>query len=159
MMWSETVVTVHVHPQDNVSNQAHMNSYKQYFCNYLTEPLTYLTWPDILISVIITTIHRRTPMATRKYSRQRESIKSFLAGRFDHPTAETIYSCLREEQPHLSLGTVYRNLSLLTELGEIRKISTGDGPDHFDGDTSFHHHFICRQCHQVRYIVDCPFIG
>lgn len=88
-------------------------------------------------------------MATRKYSRQRESIKSFLAGRFDHPTAETIYSCLREEQPHLSLGTVYRNLSLLTELGEIRKISTGDGPDHFDGDTSFHHHFICRQCHQV----------
>lgn len=88
-------------------------------------------------------------MATLKYSRQRESIKSFLAGRMDHPTAETIYSCLREKQPHLSLGTVYRNLSLLTELGEIRKISTGDGPDHFDGDTSLHHHFICRQCRRV----------
>lgn len=88
-------------------------------------------------------------MATLKYSRQRESIKNFLAGRPDHPTAETIYSCLRKEQPHLSLGTVYRNLSLLTELGEIRKISVGDGPDHFDGDTTFHHHFICRQCHQV----------
>lgn len=88
-------------------------------------------------------------MANLKYSKQRESIKNFLAGRFDHPTAETIYSCLREEQPRLSLGTVYRNLSLLTELGEIRKISVDDGPDHFDGDTSFHHHFICRKCHQV----------
>ncbi len=88
-------------------------------------------------------------MATLKYSRQRESIKNFLAGRKDHPTAETIYSCLREEQPRISLGTVYRNLALLTELGEIRKISTGDGPDHFDGDMSQHHHFICRCCHQV----------
>ena len=31
-------------------------------------------------------------MSTLKYSRQRESIKNFLAGRKDHPTAETIYS-------------------------------------------------------------------
>ena len=88
-------------------------------------------------------------MATLKYSRQRESIKNFLAGRKDHPTAETVYSNLRQEQPHISLGTVYRNLALLTELGEIRKISTGDGPDHFDGDVSDHHHFICTECHQV----------
>lgn len=88
-------------------------------------------------------------MATLKYSRQRESIKNFLAGRKDHPTAETIYTCLRETQPRLSLGTVYRNLALLTELGEIRKISTGDGPDHFDGDISQHHHFICDNCHQM----------
>lgn len=88
-------------------------------------------------------------MTTLKYSRQRESIKTFLSGRTDHPTAETIYTCLREKQPHLSLGTVYRNLALLTELGEIRKISIGGGPDHFDGDTSRHHHFICRVCHEV----------
>ncbi|MDD3795727.1 MAG: transcriptional repressor, partial [Lachnospiraceae bacterium] len=67
----------------------------------------------------------------------------------DHPTAETVFTCIREEQPRISLGTVYRNLALLTELGEVKKISTGDGPDHFDGDISQHHHFICRSCHQV----------
>ena len=88
-------------------------------------------------------------MAALKYSKQRESIKNFLAGRKDHPTAETIYTSLRETHPHISLGTVYRNLALLTELGEIKKISTGDGPDHFDGDTFQHHHFICRKCQQV----------
>lgn len=88
-------------------------------------------------------------MATLKYSRQRESIKNFLAGRKDHPTAEMIYTSLRKEQPRISLGTVYRNLALLTELGEIQKISTGDGPDHFDGDVSRHCHFICRHCHHV----------
>ena len=88
-------------------------------------------------------------MSALKYSRQRESIKTFLTGRTDHPTAEVIYTALREDQPHISLGTVYRNLSLLTQLGEIRKISTGDGPEHYDGDMTPHHHFICRHCHRV----------
>ncbi len=88
-------------------------------------------------------------MAIMKYSRQRESIKEYLSGRTDHPTAEMIYTALRESDPKISLGTVYRNLSLLTEIGEIQKITTGDGPDHFDGDISRHQHFICRRCHQV----------
>lgn len=84
-----------------------------------------------------------------KHSRQRESIKNFLLGRTDHPTAEMIYTNLRKEMPTLSLGTVYRNLSLLSEIGEINKISTGIGPDHFDGNTTPHNHFICRNCGQI----------
>ena len=60
-----------------------------------------------------------------KFSRQRESIKNNLMGRTDHPTAETVYSDIRQEYPNISLGTVYRNLSLLADLGEIQKISTG----------------------------------
>ena len=44
-----------------------------------------------------------------KYSRQRESIKNFLATRYDHPTAETVYQNIRKEFPNISLGTVYRN--------------------------------------------------
>ena len=88
-------------------------------------------------------------MPPLKYSKQREAIKSFLACRLDHPTADTIYSALREEYPNLSLGTVYRNLSLLSDLGEITKITTGEGPDRFDGNTSRHHHFICTCCHPV----------
>ena len=89
-------------------------------------------------------------MTTLKYSRQREEIKRCLSGRSDHPTAEMLYSELRAEDPKLSLGTVYRNLSLLTDLGEIRKIPVSGGPDHFDGDTSGHYHFICRKCHRIQ---------
>ena len=40
-----------------------------------------------------------------KYSRQREAIKTFLAGRYDHPTAETVYLGIKEEFPNISLGT------------------------------------------------------
>ncbi len=88
-------------------------------------------------------------MAKLKYSRQREAIKAFLASRKDHPTAEVVYNSIRQEDPRISLGTVYRNLRLLTELGDIKKISVGDGAEHFDFDTSPHSHFVCRCCQQV----------
>ena len=61
-------------------------------------------------------------MKTMKYSRQRESIKNFLSTRKDHPTADAVYMNIRKEYPNISLGTVYRNLSLLASVGEIQKI-------------------------------------
>ncbi len=83
------------------------------------------------------------------YSRQRESIKEYLMSTHEHPTAEVIYQHVKEDYPKISLGTVYRNLTLLVDLGEVRKISTGDGTDHFDADTSAHSHYFCRCCHKL----------
>ena len=80
-------------------------------------------------------------MAVLKYSRQRESIKKYLYSREDHPTADMVYTSIREEFPNISLGTVYRNLSLLIELGEIKKVTT-DGADRFD-------------CQYLRYACGC----
>lgn len=71
-------------------------------------------------------------MATLKYSRQRESIKEFLTGRTDHPTADFVYENMKQIYPNISLGTVYRNLSLLADLGEIQKLSSFGGADRFD---------------------------
>ncbi|MFR5732276.1 MAG: transcriptional repressor [Clostridium sp.] len=88
-------------------------------------------------------------MKTLKYSRQRESIKASLMSRKDHPTADAVYASIREEFPNISLGTVYRNLNLLVELGEAQKLAFGDGKDHFDADTSLHYHFVCRSCGAV----------
>lgn len=88
-------------------------------------------------------------MATTKYSRQRESIINFLKTRKDHPTADVIYQNLRRENPTLSLGTVYRNLTKLSDAGTILKISCNDASDHFDGDTRPHGHFMCNCCHSI----------
>ena len=88
-------------------------------------------------------------MPAIKYSRQREAIKNFLLSRYDHPTADTIYMNVREEFPNISLGTVYRNLSLLTELGEINKITSLEGADRFDGHLEPHSHFVCKKCHSL----------
>lgn len=80
------------------------------------------------------------------YSRQRESIKKYLETHPTHPTAETVYLDMREEFPNISLGTVYRNLNLLADMGEILRISSGSRPDRYDGNTRPHYHFICNQC-------------
>lgn len=84
-----------------------------------------------------------------KHSKQRDSIMEFLATRNDHPTADTVYMNVREIFPNISLGTVYRNLTLLADIGEIARIRVGDGVDHFDADTSPHNHFICKNCGSV----------
>ena len=85
-------------------------------------------------------------MAARKHSRQRDSILQFLMTRKDHPTADIIYMNVRQRNPSISLGTVYRNLTLLAENGEIKRLNMGDGVDHFDADTSPHYHLFCEKC-------------
>jgi Fur family transcriptional regulator, peroxide stress response regulator len=84
-----------------------------------------------------------------KYSRQRAAILENVKGRKDHPTADMVYSSVRETYPKISLGTVYRNLSLLTEMHEIRRLHCGDGTEHYDGDISDHGHFICTGCGRI----------
>ena len=84
-----------------------------------------------------------------KYSKQREALLTLLRSTRSHPSADWLYENLRKEFPNISLGTVYRNLSLLEEIGEIIKISTGVGPDHYDYNTAPHYHFICRGCGRV----------
>lgn len=89
-------------------------------------------------------------MSALKYSRQREAVKALLMSRSDHPTADMLYTSLRKTFPNISLGTVYRNLSLLAELGEIRRISTDSGDaERFDGNLLPHQHFICSRCHRI----------
>ena len=89
-------------------------------------------------------------MSNLKYSRQRESIKEYLASTKAHPTADTIYNHIREIYPNISLGTVYRNLSLLVDQGEIMKISQSEGSDRFDGNPAPHYHFLCTECSCVQ---------
>jgi len=85
-----------------------------------------------------------------KYSRQRAAILAYLRSRKDHPGADAVYEHVREEFPNISLGTVYRNLTLLAETGEIARLQFGElGIDRFDADTSRHEHFVCSSCQAV----------
>ena len=88
-------------------------------------------------------------MAITKYSRQREAIKEYLSRTEEHPTADTIYMDIREIYPNISLGTVYRNLKLLVDRGEIIRIIGMDESDRYDGNTHNHYHFLCNECKRV----------
>ena len=84
-----------------------------------------------------------------RYSRQREMIYEYLRGTCEHPSAETVYEALRPQIPGLSLGTVYRNLKLLEELGKIQRISA-QGIERYDACQGDHAHFLCEKCGMLR---------
>lgn len=88
-------------------------------------------------------------MAGTKFSRQRQAIVDYLCSTKEHPTADMVYTHVKEQYPNVSLGTVYRNLNLLAEEGEILRLTCGDGSDHFDGNPNPHYHFICNSCNTV----------
>ena len=67
-----------------------------------------------------------------KYSRQRELILETVQRSDDHPTADTIYTRVRAQDPKVSLGTVYRNLNLLCENGQLLKVPIPGASDRFD---------------------------
>lgn len=88
-------------------------------------------------------------MKNRNYSRKREAILAKIRSTKTHPTAEWVYRELKDEYPDLSLGTVYRNIGLFKEVGDILSVGTVDGQERFDGNTTPHGHFICPKCQAV----------
>lgn len=84
-----------------------------------------------------------------KFSKQRELIYNQVMEFPVHPTADQVYTALKQDNPNLSLGTVYRNLNQLSEMGMLLKIKIADGSDRFDGRTDLHYHMVCDKCSQV----------
>ena len=87
---------------------------------------------------------------------QKQIILDYLMGVKTHPTAEMVYSAVRKKLPRISQGTVYRILNNFVNKKKAQVISS-KGISHFDGDTSYHAHFICENCDKVFDIFDiCP---
>ena len=86
----------------------------------------------------------------RNFSAKREAIYETLASTDVHPSAEWVYEQLRVKMPDLSLGTVYRNLSIFKENDLARSVGIINGEERFDADMSEHSHFICKKCFRIR---------
>ena len=84
-----------------------------------------------------------------KQFRKRNAILAYLQHTDTHPSAEMVYTHLKPEYPDLSLGTVYRNLAMFKEKGEIISLGAVNGVERFDGNTAPHVHFICTDCSAV----------
>ena len=90
------------------------------------------------------------------YSKQRAETLAAVKELGNHPTAAAVYKKVREKIPNISLGTVYRNLSALSESGDIDPLPVGDGTLRYDGDTSSHVHLTCTQCGEIEDIYVAP---
>lgn len=94
-------------------------------------------------------LNQRTPRKQTRNTPQRSLVRELLNGNHTHPTADEVFDLARQQKPNISRGTVYRNLNLLAENGEILRLTMPMGPDHYDSKTRNHYHFICRSCCRV----------
>jgi Fur family ferric uptake transcriptional regulator len=88
-------------------------------------------------------------------TRQRSVILEELRKVNTHPSADEIYAIVRKRLPRISLGTVYRNLEILAESGDIQKLEPGCSLKRFDGNPIEHSHIRCVRCDRI---VDLPMI-
>ena len=86
---------------------------------------------------------------SRRNTQQRQVILEELRGLTSHPTAADLYQMVRTRLPKISLGTVYRNLELLAEIGEIQKVEMPGPEARFDGNADDHPHVRCVNCGRV----------
>ena len=84
-----------------------------------------------------------------RYSKQRELVLKTVLENKIHPNAEFVYNVLKETNPELSLGTVYRNLNSLVKNNMLKRISIPNGSDCFDGTLVEHQHLVCTKCGKV----------
>ena len=84
-----------------------------------------------------------------RMTRQRKVILEELRKVKTHPCADEIYGMVRRRMPRISLGTVYRNLEILSNLGEIQKLEVGGVLKRFDGIPENHYHIRCTCCGRV----------
>ena len=85
----------------------------------------------------------------QKHSKKRDAILNVIRSTDCHPSAEWIYNQVKPVHPDISLGTVYRNLSLFEQNGDIITVATVDGQKRYDATTKPHTHFICECCGEV----------
>jgi Fur family transcriptional regulator, ferric uptake regulator len=80
---------------------------------------------------------------------QRRIILDEIEKTVHHPSASDIYENVKKRLPHISLGTVYRNLEILSSKGMIKRLSMPTGQKRFDAEMGEHHHIRCTSCGRV----------
>ncbi len=83
-------------------------------------------------------------MKKYRYSAQRDKIYKKLKASGKHLSAEQIHKLV----PEMGLGTVYRNLGILADMGKVMKFTFGD-QSVFEVDDREHHHLICKNCGKI----------
>ena len=80
----------------------------------------------------------------------RQAIIKLVAPRQDHFSAQEVWDEVRERYSGIGRATVFRTLDLLTELGVLNRIHTGDGCHRYTVcETTHHHHLMCVECGTV----------
>ena len=79
----------------------------------------------------------------------RVKILDYLLTHRTHPTIDEIYGELIKDNPTLSKTTVYNTVKVLEENGLAKAVTIDGDRVHYDGDVSYHGHFLCKTCNKI----------
>jgi Fe2+ or Zn2+ uptake regulation protein len=66
-----------------------------------------------------------------------------------HLSAEDILERVRLEMSGVSLGTIYRTLDILREIGLVQAFSYAGSAARYEAALDKHHHLLCLQCRSL----------
>lgn len=93
-----------------------------------------------------------------KKTDKRERILSMFANTDKYLTARDLLTVFKKDYPGMSFDTIYRNLSTFVELDILEETELNGERNfrmHCESD-HHHHHFICRDCGNVKELSICP---
>ena len=94
--------------------------------------------------------------ATTRNTIQRALVLEAVRSLHNHPTSADVYEVVREKHPNISRATVYRNLGVLANRGEVLRVEVPNGADRYDYLNEPHYHAKCRVCGRI-VDVDMPY--
>jgi Fur family peroxide stress response transcriptional regulator len=83
-----------------------------------------------------------------RLTKQRAAVLRAL-GDGTHLSAETILERVRADMPGVSLGTIYRTLDILREIGLVQVFSHGGIAARYEATLEKHHHMLCSVCRSL----------
>ena len=89
-----------------------------------------------------------------KVTPQRSAIYQALAETTSHPTAEILFTQVKDTFPTISLNTVYYTLSVLCRTGLAKEVNYWHDRARFDANVHPHHHLICVGCRTIQDLKD-----
>lgn len=94
---------------------------------------------------------------TTRNTIQRALVLDAVRSLHNHPTSADVYEVVRERHPNISRATVYRNLGVLANRGEVLRVEVPNGADRYDFFNKPHYHAKCRVCGGV-FDIDMPYL-
>ena len=86
----------------------------------------------------------------KRTTSQRRLLLDLILQSEGHLDADELYRRAREQEPSISLSTVYRNLKLFKELGLVDELHFAEAHHHYEAKaTAQHHHLVCLGCGKV----------
>ncbi len=98
------------------------------------------------MNISIEEIRSRLSEKGLKVTPQRLSILGAIYKLEGHPTADKIIDYIRQSNPNIASGTVYKVLDTFIKNNLIKRVTTDKDVMRYDGIINHHHHLYCSEC-------------